>query len=138
MTLPPPFCQCKEHLGVPASAFCLDGGKHNPSIKAFYSLKGFVFKGERGKRGRNGFAGPMGPPGSPGKEVNFVQHPLDQQRDGWEERLRPWYLSWVCFHLLGVLGQERIKDMQSKFLPSVLFSLPYREFLGHLDPKATR
>lgn len=122
MTLPPAFCQCKGHLGVLASAFWLDEGEHNPSIKAFYSLKGFVFKGERGKRGRNGFAGPMGPPGSPGKEVTFVQHPLEQQRDGWEESLRPWYLSWLCFHLLGVLGQEHIKDCKAN--ASLLFCFP--------------
>lgn len=50
-------------------------GKEGSSLRVF-SLKYFIFKGERGKRGRNGFAGPAGPSGSPGKEVTFHKSPL--------------------------------------------------------------
>lgn len=139
MAIPPACSQCREHLGPPAPAFWLDGGKQDISIRMF-SLKDCVFKGERGKRGRNGFAGPSGPSGSPGKEVTFYITPVsfEQQRDVWGGRLRAWHLGCVCFHRLGALGQESMEGHAKQIPPFYFVFLTLQGIPGTPGPKGSK
>lgn len=43
--IPSACCRCREHLGAPAPAFCLDGGKQDLSHLGVLLLKGFCFQG---------------------------------------------------------------------------------------------
>lgn len=74
ITIPPACCGAQSFRDA---GFSFQAGlRGSRAFPLVFSLKDFIFKGERGKRGRNGFAGPVGPSGSPGKEVTFIPQPF--------------------------------------------------------------
>lgn len=139
---PPACCQCREHLEAPAPAFCLDGGKQDLSHQGVLLLKGFCFQGGAWEERPEWICWARRTIRIPRKRGDFYTLSLclfssRGMAGGEVEAVVPGLgVLSPCF--FAALGQKSIEDLQSKVLPSILFSLPYRGFPGHPDPKATR
>lgn len=137
-TIPPACCLCREPLGPPAPAFCLDGGQQDISHQDVLLLKVFRFQGGAWEERPEWICWAHRTTRIPRKRGDSCALPLcllsSRGMAGGEVQA----LGWVCFQPLRALGEESIEDLQSKVSPSILFSLSCRELLGRLDPKATR